>query len=204
MSIILIRHGETALNVARILQPADTPLSERGRRQATAVAQRFFTAKIGAIVSSDLPRAVETARAISSVTSVAIRFSDLLQERNFGDLRGLPYDGLGYDPIAMTDAPPGGESIAMLHDRIDRALNFLREARAELESDLLVVSHGFFIRTLLARRVQMPNSSAAPLRIDNTSISVISREAPHLASVVNNTDHLSGDLRDSVGKLSGF
>ena len=108
MSIILIRHGETALNVARILQPADTPLSERGRRQAAAVAQRFFTAKIGAIVSSDLPRAVETARAISSVTSVAIRFSDLLQERNFGDLRGLPYDGLGYDPIAMTDAPPGG------------------------------------------------------------------------------------------------
>jgi 2,3-bisphosphoglycerate-dependent phosphoglycerate mutase len=204
MSIILIRHGETALNVARILQPADTPLSDRGRRQAAAVAQRFSEAKIGAIVSSDLPRAVETAQAISSATGFAIRFSALLQERNFGELRGLAYDGLDFDPISMEEAPPGGESIAMLHDRIDRALDFLREARAEIESDLLVVSHGFFIRTLLARRVQMPDASAAPLRIDNTSISVISRAAPHHASVVNNTDHLSGDLRDSVGKLSGF
>ena len=34
MSIILIRHGETAFNVARVLQPADTPLSERGIAQA--------------------------------------------------------------------------------------------------------------------------------------------------------------------------
>lgn len=204
MSIILIRHGETAFNAARVMQPPDTPLSERGRRQAEAVARRFSAAGIGAIVSSDLARAVATAQAIAEVCGLTIRFSPLLQERNFGDLRGLPYDGLGYDPISMAEAPPGGESMAMLHDRADRALDFLREVSAGLESDLLVVSHGYFIRTLLARRVEMPDAMAAPLRIDNTSISVISRDAPHRASIVNNTDHLSGDLRDSVGKLSGF
>jgi 2,3-bisphosphoglycerate-dependent phosphoglycerate mutase len=204
MSIILIRHGETAFNVARILQPADTPLSERGQRQAHAVAQRFAGARVGAIVSSDLARAEATARAIAEACGLTIRFSPLLQERNFGDLRGLPYDGLGYDPISMEEAPPGGESMAMLHDRVDRALAFLREARAEIDSDLLVVSHGFFIRTLLARRVQMPDAMAAPLRIDNTSISILSPDARHRASVVNNTDHLTGDLRDTVGKLSGF
>ena len=32
----LIRHGETSLNVARVLQPADTPLSARGHAQAVA------------------------------------------------------------------------------------------------------------------------------------------------------------------------
>jgi 2,3-bisphosphoglycerate-dependent phosphoglycerate mutase len=203
MSIILIRHGETVLNVARILQPADTPLSERGRHQAAAVAQRFSTAKIGAIVSSDLPRAVETAQAISSATGVAIRFSALLQERNFGELRGLAYDDLDFDAIAMEDAPPGGESMDAIRDRAHRAMGFLREIRATLEHDLLVVSHGFFIRRLLAEHVRMPENSAAPLRIDNTSVTIVSRDAPHLASLVNNTEHLTGDLRDDARGISG-
>ena len=39
MLLYLIRHGETPLNVARVLQPADTPLSERGQRQAQALAK---------------------------------------------------------------------------------------------------------------------------------------------------------------------
>jgi probable phosphoglycerate mutase len=38
MSIFLIRHGETALNASRTLQPADTPLSPRGLAQAAAIA----------------------------------------------------------------------------------------------------------------------------------------------------------------------
>ena len=41
MTILLIRHGETALNAARIVQPADTPLSERGIAQARALARRL-------------------------------------------------------------------------------------------------------------------------------------------------------------------
>ena len=34
MGIVLVRHGETALNVARVLQPADTPLSASGDRKS--------------------------------------------------------------------------------------------------------------------------------------------------------------------------
>ena len=203
MSIILIRHGETAFNVARILQPPDTPLSERGQRQAIALSQRFANMKIGALVSSDLARAMETARAISDVTGAAIRSSALLQERNFGELRGLSYDGLDYDPIAMEDAPPGGESMTTLRDRAMQAMAFLREVSAASDSDVLVVSHGFFIRTLLNEQVQMPQGMLAPKRIDNTSITLISRNAPHVASLVNNVDHLSDDLRDAMHSVSG-
>ncbi len=203
MSIILIRHGETALNVARILQPADTPLSERGQRQAAAVAQRFFTAKIGAIVSSDLPRAIETSQAISVATGVSVRFSSLLQERNFGDLRGLAYDGMTIDPISMTQAPPGGESLDAVRERAGLAMALLREIRATIKNDLLVISHGFFIRTLLAHHVQMPGATSAPTRIDNTSVTIITPNEPHSASVVNDTAHLSADLRDDSHGVSG-
>jgi len=98
MSILLIRHGETALNVARVLQPADTPLSARGVAQAEALARRLATLNITSILSSDLPRALRTAQAISAATGAAIDTSALLHERNFGDLRGQPYGGQPVDP----------------------------------------------------------------------------------------------------------
>ena len=60
MNLLLIRHGETALNVARVLQPADTPLSARGIAQAEALASRLASMNVEAIVSSDLPRALRT------------------------------------------------------------------------------------------------------------------------------------------------
>ena len=92
MSLLLIRHGETALNVARVLQPADTPLSARGVMQAEALARRLATLDVVAIVSSDLPRALCTAEAIAAATGAPIETSALLQERNFGDWRGQPWD----------------------------------------------------------------------------------------------------------------
>ena len=58
MAILLVRHGETALNAARVMQPADTPLSERGLAQARAVARRLAQrGRVAALLSSDLPRA---------------------------------------------------------------------------------------------------------------------------------------------------
>jgi 2,3-bisphosphoglycerate-dependent phosphoglycerate mutase len=203
MSIFLIRHGETALNVARVLQPADTPLSERGRRQAHALAKRFETATFGALISSDLPRALETARAIAMVTRKEIQPSALLQERNFGRLRGTAYDTLNHDAIAMEEAPPDGESMAAVRERARQAMNYLRSTHAELGGDLVVISHGLFIRTMLAENVEMPDGNPVPRRIDNTGITIFSGDSPHRATVVNDTEHLTGDLRDDAVSLSG-
>ena len=102
MRLLLIRHGETALNAARILQPPDTPLSERGLAQAAALARRLAGEPIAAVWSSDLPRAWQTAAVIAG--GRAIRAEPLLQERNFGDWRGQPYDSLGFDPLAALEA----------------------------------------------------------------------------------------------------
>ncbi len=116
MAVILLRHGETALNAARVMQPAATPLSERGQAQARAVAQRLARrGGIGAIVSSDLPRAWLTAEAVAAALALPVQSSALLQERNFGDLRGRPYDSLGFDPLLMQEAPPRRRIGAGLH-----------------------------------------------------------------------------------------
>ena len=76
-------------NASRILQRADVPLNERGKRQAEQLARRLSDAGFVHIVCSDLLRARMTAAIIAARSTIAIEENPLLQERNFGDLRGV-------------------------------------------------------------------------------------------------------------------
>jgi probable phosphoglycerate mutase len=204
MAIILVRHGETALNAARVMQPAATPLSERGQAQALAVAQRLMRqGGIGAIVSSDLPRAWRTAEAIGSALAKPIQPSALLQERNFGDLRGRPYDTLGFDPLVMNEAPPGGESAAAFARRVERAFEQMLQAHAGLHGDLAVVTHGLLIRVLLAGPLRRPRHDTHELHLANTSVSVFDAAPPYPLQVLNCTRHLDAGAGDDARALSG-
>ncbi len=203
MSIILIRHGETPLNVARTLQPADTPLSANGLAQAQAVARRMAGMQLAGIVSSDLPRALSTAQAIAAATGLPLTTTALLHERNFGDLRGQPYDTLGYNPLTMDGAPPGGESTATFLARVAQAFAHIVQLRATLEGNLAVVTHGLVMRALLAHHVQMPAGGELPLRVGNTSVSVIAALPPHAVHLLDCTRHLDEHTQHDAKSLSG-
>ncbi|MET0350384.1 MAG: histidine phosphatase family protein [Rhizobacter sp.] len=203
MSIILVRHGETLLNVARTLQPPDTPLSPTGRAQADAVARRLAELGVGAIVSSDMPRARATAEAISQATGLPVAETPLLQERNFGDLRGQSYDTLGFNPLTMTDAPPNGESAEVFFQRVGRAFDDAVQRQRGLPKPLVVVTHGLVIHAMLQRHLQLAAMHTMPARLGNTSVTVFSPEAPHLVDVLDCTAHLAGADRDKAGSLSG-
>ena len=203
MSILLIRHGETALNVARVLQPADTPLSARGIAQAEALARRLGLMGVAAVISSDLPRAASTARAIAAATGAPLETSALLRERDFGDWRGQPYDGMPVDPLTMLDAPPGGESAAAFAGRVARAFEHIVRRRAALDGRLAVVTHGLVIRALLASHASLPDPAAAPAHLGNTSLSVLGAEPPHRVDLLNCTRHLDAGSHDDVAALSG-
>lgn len=201
MRLLLVRHGETALNAARILQPPDTPLSVRGHEQARALARRLASESIAAVWSSDLPRAWQTAEAVAAGRGVVVE--PLLQERSFGDLRGRAYDALGFDPLSATEAPPGGESLAAFEARIDAALDHALQAAATLPGALLLVTHGLVIGSLLARRIALPEGAARPARIGNTSLSVIELGPPPRATLVDCTAHLDASRADDPHALSG-
>lgn len=184
MSLLLVRHGETALNAARVLQPADTPLSDIGRSQALAVARRLCSSGAVALISSDLPRALQTAEAIQRATGLPLQTSALLHERNFGDLRGRPYDSLGFDPMQMSEAPPGGESPAEFAERCLAAMQMLVALRQALPGPLIVITHGLVIRQWLPE----PRPTLA-----NTSLTILSHEAPYGVELLNCTTHLAND-----------
>jgi broad specificity phosphatase PhoE len=204
MAIILVRHGETALNAARVMQPAATPLSERGAAQALAVGRRLARqGSVGAILSSDLPRAWCTAEAIAEALALPIEPSALLQERNFGDLRGRPYDALGFDPLVMDAAPPGGESAADFALRLRAAFDEMLQRHAGLQGDLVVVTHGLVIRTLLGGPLQLDAGLLRELHLANTSLSIFEAAPPHALRLLNCTRHLDDAVRDDARSLSG-
>lgn len=90
--ILLIRHGETAWNAVRRLQGhIDIALNEEGGRQAQALARALADEPLAAIVSSDLERAVETARAVSAYHQHAVQQDPQLRERAYGVFEGMLY-----------------------------------------------------------------------------------------------------------------
>ena len=203
MSLLLIRHGETALNAARVLQPANTPLSARGIAQAEALAERLAERRISLVLSSDLPRALRTAQAIAARCCLAVETTPLLQERNFGDLRGQPYDALPVDPLRMRDAPPNGESADAFEARVAAAFALIVHRRATLAGDLAVVTHGLVIGALIERHVALAAGEVRPAHLGNTSLSIIEWQPPHAASLLNCTLHLDARTGDDARALSG-
>lgn len=203
MSLVIVRHGETALNAARILQPLDMPLGERGLAQAAAVARRLADAGLEAILSSDLPRALQTAQAIAAVTGLPVEATELLRERDFGELRGRAYDAIGFDPLTMAGAPPGGESVEAFLARVDAAFALAVQRRAALRGSLAVVTHGLVVRAIVERHLVLDAGCALPARVRNTSVTIAQAQPPHRSALVDCVRHLDAAAADDARSLSG-
>jgi probable phosphoglycerate mutase len=200
MTILLVRHGETDGNALRILQRADVPLNERGMRQADLLARRLAAHGFVHILCSDLVRARMTAAPIAALSGHAIEENPLLQERNFGDLRGMPYSALAEDPFGPDVSPPNGENWATFHARVADAFAFIVKRRRSLNGTLVVVTHGLVCSALVERHVRLPDGIEAPERFDNTSVTVLHEDAPHAVSLMNCTRHLATPIdRDRDG-----
>jgi broad specificity phosphatase PhoE len=204
MSLIVIRHGETELNAARVLQPPGTPLGARGQAQALALAQRLRESGLAGIVSSDLARARQTAQAIGQATGLAVHESPLLQERNFGELRGLAYDSLDHDPIASEQAPPGGESMQVFRERVAQAFEHIVRLRHSLGGPLAVVTHGLVIRQMIAAHLKLADGVDTLQHIANTSVTVAQPHPPYEITLLDCASHLEGDIQDNRRAVAGI
>lgn len=89
--IYFIRHGESQWNVEdKICGATDVPLTEKGHEQAILTGKKFLELGYTAdeILSSPLIRAADTARHISEITGIPVRFEPRLIEQNFGIWEG--------------------------------------------------------------------------------------------------------------------
>ena len=201
MSIFLIRHGETLGNASRTVQLPDNPLSARGALQAARLARRLEHERIVLILSSDYSRAAATADHLRCVIRAPIRYSALLQERNFGDLRGTPYAELGFDMFEAGYAPPNGETWEAFHERVDRAWAFV-QAAATAAGHVAVVTHGLVCRSLADRHLVLPEGDPPPAAWHNTSLTIVDHPPPWRVRLLNCAAHLD-DLETRPPPESG-
>ena len=191
--IYLIRHGETELNATRVVQPSDTPLNARGQSQAARLAQRLAALGIEQVLCSDLERARMTADAVVRATGARIEYTPLLQERNFGDLRGRPYAELRVDLFARDFTPPGGESWPEFDARVSKAWQRAVALAEQVRGNLAVVTHGLVCDSIAWHCVKLGSGQIVPERWGNTSVTTCERAAPHAVQLLNCVAHLQGD-----------
>jgi 2,3-bisphosphoglycerate-dependent phosphoglycerate mutase len=154
----LVRHGESTWNALGLIQGhAEGPsLTQKGRQQSAEAANRLRNGAIGAIYTSDLERARETATFVGSAFGIPVRCHGALRERCFGVFEGRPLtslrpvdSGLRGDRVVDASAhPQGGESLDQLYERVGRFVDWLGEQPHQ--GDVAVVTHGGTIRALRA------------------------------------------------------
>ena len=144
----LVRHGETPASRGRTLAGwSDVPLTRHGEDEACALRPLLAGERFDGVWSSDLRRAVTTARLAWGEP----RLDRRLREMSFGSLEGRLWDGLDSDVqegLARFEgfAAPGGETFEDLRARVSSFLDGLPAGRH------LVFTHGGVVR-LLSREV---------------------------------------------------
>jgi broad specificity phosphatase PhoE len=160
-TILLARHGESDWNVELRWQGhADRPLTPRGRAQADALADRLNTYPLAAIYSSDLRRALDTARAVASRHRIDVVARRDLREVDVGSWSGRSRAELESefpDQLARWEDGAkgweGGESYEEMSARVIRAVGDI--VASHPGRHVLVVSHGGTVRAVHAHALGM-------------------------------------------------
>lgn len=197
---VLVRHGVTPWNEeGRIQGHVPTSLSETGRMQAQRAASRLAGVPFDCAYASDLPRCVETARAILHSRPVPLRLTPDLREQGYGQWEGRIFrdiqqqDPVRYDTLMQRPTefvPPGGEGIQAMLERVGRFASGLRESH-RLDENLLIVGHMGSLQAFLVRMLDLPRDYITRFVLLPASISVVGVYQDRATlEEWNNTNHL--------------
>jgi len=155
MEVILLRHGETAGNLAgRYIGRTDEPLDEAARRRLLKAGP---VDGVATVLVSPLQRAVETARLL--FPRAVLTVCQDLREIDFGEFEGRTAQEMAADPAyrewvsgGCTGPCPRGESLENFMERTCAAFNLaVRKSIVQKEERLVVVAHGGSIMAIMSR-----------------------------------------------------
>jgi probable phosphoglycerate mutase len=154
--VFLLRHAETANPYVFHGAESDVGLSDKGRRQAEAIAPYLAARLPDVVMSSNMRRARETAEPIARACGRPLLIEAELHERRVGGLSGTPnIDPEGVWPQtsrrwAAGDTgytSDGAESFDDIRDRVLPA--WKRVTREHAGKTLVIVAHGIVCKVLL-------------------------------------------------------
>src|SRR3954451_23093790 len=193
----LLRHGTHNLGGGVLAgRMPGVGLTERGRAEIAAAAERLADENIAALYASPLQRTRESAEIVSERLGLPIEFRDELIELDFGEWTGTTFNAIRGDPRwhpwnqrRSLARIPGGETMRAVQFRAVEAI--LDIAERHRDAAAVVVSHGDVIRSVLVSALGMPldfygrievvQSSLSTIRIDESGVRVVSiNERPRI------------------------
>lgn len=176
--LLFVRHAETTWNREKRMQgTTDTQLSEKGLAQARALGRRLKARPFTALYSSDLSRALHTARAIAEDTQREVLIDPRLRERCFGIFEGLtaaeimaryPEEHARFASHDPDYEVPGGECARGF---TQRCLGCLAEIAARHPGEeIVVVSHGLVLDALYRAAHGLAHGVPRPVPLINASV----------------------------------
>ncbi len=157
-TVYFVRHGQSEGNISSKYQSPESPLSKEGKVQAKIVAERIKKILFDVLISSPLTRTKETTDEIIKITNKIPEYSNLFIERiKPTSINGKSSDDKESHATAKEWSKSlytsgykveDGENFDDIIARADKALEFLLNRS---EKVIVVVTHGYFLRTILAR-----------------------------------------------------
>ena len=173
--IYIIRHGQTELNNAHVLQGrSDYPLNENGIAQAREVGQWLMEQGIAFshVYSSPLKRAIQTAELIAPEKPVVI--DERLIEMDYGPYEGMdlnnpaPEIATFFNDFVNTPSPEGMEPLSKI---VQRTGAFLEDIK-ELPGNILILTHAIAMKGALEYLTPDSNGSYWSKHIGNCAVYV--------------------------------
>ncbi len=197
--LLLVRHGETELNSSqRYWGRTDVALGPKGLRQAEQLRDRLATEKIDRVYSSQLKRAMTTARIIASLHNLEVTDCPELREVDFGKMEGLNFTEVSscFPQVArlwIERSPeltyPEGESLIQLENRVAKFRDRLNQHTAN--ETVLIVAHAGVLRTLICQLLEMEMKHRWVIRVDLASLSIVETYPEGgILSLLNDISHL--------------
>jgi broad specificity phosphatase PhoE len=179
MRLFLIRHGQTTCNLSEIWHGwDDCELTEAGRAQAEAVAERLAREPIAAVYCSDLRRAIQTAEAVARRHGLTPRTDLAFRERSAGQFEGMrEADVVRVRPHVWEEraadfwawSPPGGETFRELLARTMAGVERIR--RSHPDETVVLVGHMGTVRALASHLGGIPMEKTYEMEFPSTGVS---------------------------------
>jgi len=183
--LYIVRHGQTDWNVEKRIQGhTDIPLNDAGRAQAVELKEKLKDIDFAFCFSSDLQRAVETARILSELRSIDVQLDQRLRERNFGSWEGCLSSEYN---ICSNEQREDVESNEMVQNRAFACLEEI--AVLHPEANTLIATHGGVMRNVLgklfslaASEIHVENMALLKLKISDRGIEIEDMQGIELPS----------------------
>ena len=183
MKLTLVRHSTLDIEPQLCYGQSDVDVSAQFEQERLALQSKLAGFNFDAVYSSPLQRCHKLARALCADASLGlaadvIQLDPRLQELSFGDWELCPWDAIPRDVFDLWAndyanlAPPNGETFTELHARTQ---SFVSEVGSHSHGkNILVVTHGGVIRSMLAEVLNLPLKGLFRIGIDHASVTQIS------------------------------